>query len=88
MCIRDRGYEVRGRIVVPDAGMGDVVRVQSRLVDLGTDVVVAADGDDVSFHAHGEPGPLVAAVLSFGDLADLHIEALIERATVGGGHGG
>ena len=82
------GYEVRGRIAVPDAGMGDVVRVQAGLLDRGTDVVVAAEGDEISFHAHGDPGPLLTTVLAFGDLRDLHIEALLEHGPAGGDHDG
>ena len=82
------GYEVRGRIAVPDAGMGDVVGVQAGLLDRGTDVVVAAEGDEISFHAHGDPGPLLTTVLAFGDLRDLHIEALLEHGPAGGDHDG
>ncbi len=77
------GYEVRGRVAMSTTGMGDVVRIQADLLAIGSDVVVAAEGDDVSFHAHGDPGRLVSAVLRYGELRDLHIEALLESASKG-----
>ncbi len=74
------GYELQFNLAI---GSADADEVQSLLSALGTDVVIATDGDTIAAHVHAaDIGPVVEAVLPLKPF-NIRIEALLESRPLG-----